>query len=59
LGRRRYSIWSAAGVAVALAVGMDAFEDFLAAREQWTIISGTRRLRTMLRRSWLFWISGT
>ena len=39
----RYSLWSAIGLSIALAVGMDNFEELLAARTKWICTSAARR----------------
>jgi glucose-6-phosphate isomerase len=38
----RYSLWSAVGLPIALAIGMNGFERLLAGRRRWTRISARR-----------------
>ena len=45
----RYSLWSAVGLSIALALGMDPFEEMLRAATTWTSISARRRSRRTCR----------
>ena len=55
----RYSLWSAIGLSIAIAIGFDNFSALLAGRTTWTSISAPRRLKQIFPLRLPCWASGT